>query len=230
MSAFLIILAIIILLVIIFLPQYWVAHVIKKNQQPSDQIPGNGGQFARHLLDRFNLQDVAVEQTQSGDHYDPQDRVIRLSEDNFNNHSLSAIVIAAHEVGHAIQHGTHYRLFKLRGFLAVAGIIAEKTGIIIFMIMPILTLVSRAPIVGLLGSLSALALLGVGVLVHLVTLPVEWDASFNRALPILEAGDYIDDKDMHAARQILKAAALTYLAGALASLLNFSRWISILRR
>jgi len=230
MPAILILLAIIALLAIVFLPQYWVTHVIKKHSHPSKQIPGSGGQFARHLLDKFNLQDVSVEQTQAGDHYDPQDRVVRLSDENFNNHSLSAIVIAAHEVGHAIQHHTHYPLFRLRRFLAITGIVAEKAGIVIFMIMPILTLISRAPIVGLLGSMSALALLGVGVLVHLVTLPVEWDASFNRALPVLKAGDYINEKDTQAAHQILKAAAFTYLAGALASLLNFSRWIAILRK
>ena len=73
------------------------------------------------------------------------------------------------------------------------------------------------------------ALLAIRVVVHLVTLPVEYDASFNKALPILEQGGYLKPEDMPAVRQVLKAAALTYVAGALVSLLDLARWIRILR-
>jgi Zn-dependent membrane protease YugP len=230
MQLLLIILLILLVLGIIFVPQIWLTRTLRKYHQPADKFPGTGGQFAVHLLKQLNIEDVNVEVTPSGDHYDPRQKMVRLGEDNFNNKSLTAIVVAAHEVGHAIQHKSSYRLFRLRQALAVLAIVAEKTGIIIFMIMPVLTLVSRAPIVGIMATASAVILMSIGVLVHLITLPVEWDASFRRALPILEAGEYLDTEDYPAARKILKAAAFTYLAGALSSLLNLSRWIAILRR
>jgi Zn-dependent membrane protease YugP len=230
MQLLLIILLILLFLGIVFIPQVWLTRTLKKYHQPADKFPGTGGQFAVHLLKQLGINEVNVEATQSGDHYDPRQKMVRLGEDNFNNKSLTAIVVAAHEVGHAIQHKSRYRLFRLRQALAVLAIFAEKTGIIIFMIMPVLTLVSRAPIVGIMATAAAVALMSIGVLVHLITLPVEWDASFRRALPLLEAGEYLDTEDYPAARKILKAAAFTYLAGALSSLLNLSRWIAILRR
>lgn len=230
MQLFFILIFILFVLALVFLPQIWLTHVLKKHHQPDNKFPGNGGQFARHLLDKLNIKDVNVESTESGDHYDPRSKSVRLSPDNYNKQSLTAIVVAAHEVGHAIQHHSHQRLFKTRQRLALVAIFAEKIGVVIFMVMPILTLISRTPTVGLLTTMAAVAMMGVGVLVHLVTLPVEWDASFKRAMPLLEAGQYLDPDDYPAARKILKAAALTYLAGALSSLLNLSRWIAILRR
>lgn len=227
----LIVLALILfVLAIIFLPQIWLTHILNRYHQPDNKFPGNGGQFARHLLDKLEINDVSVESTESGDHYDPRAKSVRLSPDNYNKQSLTAIVVAAHEVGHAIQHHAHHRLFKTRQRLAIVAIIAEKTGVVIFMIMPILTLISRTPAVGLITTVAAVAMMAVGVLVHLITLPVEWDASFKRAMPLLEAGNYLEPDDYPAARKILTAAALTYLAGALSSLLNLSRWLAILRR
>jgi Zn-dependent membrane protease YugP len=85
-------------------------------------------------------------------------------------------------------------------------------------------------LIGVLMFLAGIASMGVATIVHFVTLPVEYDASFNKALPILIKGNYIDEKDRPAARRILKAAALTYVAASLASLLNLWRWIAILRR
>ncbi len=230
MHLLLIILLIALVLGIIFLPQLWLTRTLKKYHQPSDRYPGTGGQFASHLLKQLGIDEVKVEATTAGDHYDPTDKMVRLGDDNFNNRSLTAIVVAAHEVGHAIQHKSRSRLFRLRQVLAILATVAEKTGVIIFMLMPVLTLVSRAPVVGILTTVAAVSLMSVGVLVHLITLPVEWDASFKRALPVLEAGQYLNEEDYPAARKILKAAALTYIAGALASLLNLSRWIAILKR
>jgi len=225
-----IIFLIIILLGLIYLPNIWLTHTLKKYEQPKDKFPGTGGQFATHLLTQLHIEDVTVEQTDKGDHYDPVSRCVRLSPKYHNEKSLTAIVVAAHEVGHAIQHKSNYGLFKLRTVLAVAANITEKTGVLILMLMPIITMISRSPALGLITTLSAVAFMTIGLTVHLITLPVEWDASFNRALPILQAGEYLDEEDYPAANKILKAAALTYVAGALTSILNFSRWIAILRR
>jgi uncharacterized protein len=96
--------------------------------------------------------------------------------------------------------------------------------------IPVITILVRLPAAGVLMFLAGLASLGASVVVHFVTLPVEWDASFRRALPILEKGEYISRKDQSAARRILTACALTYVANSLTSLLNLWRWIAILRR
>ena len=95
--------------------------------------------------------------------------------------------------------------------------------------MPAVTSVTRAPALGGFLFLLGISSMFMATIVHLITLPVETDASFNKALPILEAG-YVDAEDMPKVRQILRAAALTYLAGSLSSLLNLWRWIAILRR
>ncbi len=91
-------------------------------------------------------------------------------------------------------------------------------------------LIARVPQASLGILLLAVASMALGTLVHLVTLPVELDASYGKALPILEQGNYLQDGDLPHARRILKAAALTYVAGSLASLLNLGRWIAVLRR
>ena len=96
--------------------------------------------------------------------------------------------------------------------------------------IPIAVALARTPSAGLLVLLAGMATMGISALVHLVTLPVEWDASFRRALPVLQEGNYLSPQDMQGARRILMAAALTYVAASLASLLNLWRWIMLLRR
>ena len=96
--------------------------------------------------------------------------------------------------------------------------------------IPIVAGITRTPAAGLFVLLAGIATMGIGTLIHFLTLPVEWDASFNRALPVLEKGGYLSREDLYGARRILKAAALTYVAASLASLLNLWRWIAIMRR
>ena len=155
---------------------------------------------------------------------------MRLSPENYDGKSLTAITVAAHEVGHAMQHASGYRFFQLRHALAHFAHYTEKMGTAAIVAMPVLALVTRSPGVG--GAVFVLGIAGIamGTLVHLATLPVELDASFGRALPVLLKGDYISQDQSWHARRILKAAALTYVAGSLASLLNLYRWIAILRR
>ena len=103
-----IVLLILIVLALVFGPGLWVRQVMSKYSKPVDRYRGSGGQLARYLLDNLNLNDVQVEVTEQGDHYDPESRTVRLSEKNFNDRSLTAVTIAAHEVGHAIQHHQNY--------------------------------------------------------------------------------------------------------------------------
>ncbi|MDH5479701.1 MAG: zinc metallopeptidase [Nitrosomonas sp.] len=215
---------------LIFGPSYWVKHTLEKYSYPQDRYPGTGGELARILLDWANLQSVKVEETEQGDHYDPIQKVVRLTPDKFNGKSLTAITVAAHEVGHAIQDRDGYLPLRLRTRLVRLAAPAEKLGAAILMIAPLMVVFTRAPVVGVLFFIGGLLTLGAATLVHLVTLPMEMHASFARALPMLEKGNYLIKGDEQHARRILRAAALTYVSASLTTLLNIGRWWAILRR
>lgn len=205
---------------------------MKKYSEPADRYKdqGNGGELARHLLDRFDLGDVKVEETPDGDHYDPVAKAVRLTPGNYTGYSLTAVTVAAHEVGHAIQDARGESLFRARQKLAKTAMVAERCAGILLIAAPIVFILTRAPQASILTILIGAMSMAMGTVVHLVTLPVEFDASYRKALPILKEGDYLREADLQHAERILKAAALTYVAGSLASLLNLGRWIAILRR
>ncbi len=211
-------------------PGLWVQHVLKKYGKPIDRYAGSGASLARHLLDEHGLQSVLVEATDSGDHYDPIAKVVRLTPDKHDGRSLTAITVAAHEVGHAVQDQVGYPALKWRTRLvrAMSGI--EKIGAGILVLSPILGIVTRIPALGLVTFLAGLMTLGTSAIIHVITLPTEFDASFNRALPMLDKYDILKATDRPHARRLLTAAALTYVAASLMSLLNIARWIAILRR
>ena len=220
----------IILIALLLGPQYWVKWVLNKyNRKPEANFTGTGGELVRHLLDQYGLVSVKSEVTQSGDHYDPQARSVRLLEDHYNGRTLTAITIAAHEVGHAIQHARGDRLFLWRSRLAIIAVAAQKLGSLLLFLVPLVSIITKVPAIGLITLLSAILVMGMGLIVHLLTLPVEIDASFNKALPILESG-YLQPEQMAPARRILRAAAFTYVSSALAGLLNFWRWMQVLRK
>lgn len=221
---------IVILLGLVFGPGLWVKHVLAKYAQPADRYKGSGAQLARFLLDRRGMESVAVEQTEKGDHYDPIAKAVRLSPDNFQGHSLTAIAVAAHEVGHAVQDHTGYPPLKLRHRLVMSMRHAERLGAGLLMVSPFIGMLTRAPQLGLLMFVGGLLTLGTSTLVHLVTLPTEIDASFGRALPMLEEENILIEDDMPHAARLLRAAAFTYVAASLMSLLNVARWWAIIRR
>jgi len=221
--------ALILLLALATLPQLWVRSVMDRHSVDRPDFPGTGGQFARHLLDEMNLREIGVEETQIGDHYDPQSKTVRLSPGNFAGRSLTAVTVAAHEVGHAMQDATRYPPLVARTRLAKTGAIVERVGVFVMIAAPIMAVVVKHPAAMFAQVGAGLLLIGFTVLVHLTTLPVEFDASFKRALPVLRVGQYIPERDMPAARGILRAAALTYVAGALISLINIARWMRVLR-
>lgn len=226
---FFFVIGVLILGAIIFLPQYWVKHAIKKHSGWRFDFSGTGGELAEHLIKEFNLSDVKVEETNEGDHYSPDEKIVRLSKDNFEGKSITAIAIAAHEIGHAIQDHRGEKMFNLRQSLAKFANTSDVIASIFFFAAPVLAVLAKTPLAffGFIGL--GIALLAVRIFVHLVTLPVEWDASFSKALPILEQGGYLKPEDIPAAKEVLKAAAFTYVASALMSLVNLARWIRIIR-
>ena len=222
-------LVIISILLVLYGPYGWARYVLNRYGR-EEYFSGDGFELARLLLERQNLSAVRLEETPAGDHYDPEKKVIRLSRARCGRRSLTAVVVAAHEVGHAIQDQQAYRPLRTRARLVAMAARAEKMGAIIMMAVPVMALVTRLPATGWLIFLGGLATLCIPLLVHLFTLPTEFDASYKRALPALEDGPLIPPEDFPAARRILTACALTYVAGALVGLLNVWRWIRVLRR
>ena len=210
-------------------PSLWANRVLRQHSQASDKYAGTGSQFAAHLIKQLKL-DISLEQTDQGDHYDPIHKTVRLSPDNFNQKSLTAVVVAAHEVGHALQDQLDYRPLRMRTQLAQVAHHAERVGALFMYAIPVIFLLTHTPASGLLMFALGLVTMGIGSVVHMVTLPVEFDASFKRAMPVLQAGNYLDDQDMRHARKILLACALTYVAQSLAGLFNIWRWMTVFRR
>ena len=215
------------LLALIFGPQAWIRATMRQHAVDRPDFPGTGAELARHILDRAGLTEVKVERIAEGDHYSPQDRAVRLSVSNFDGKSVTAVAVAAHEVGHALQHAEGYGPLMLRQKLIGYSIVIERTGSILLMATPLVFALIKSPLILLAEIAGAFAIMSSTVVIHAVTLPTEFNASFKRALPVLL--HYLPPEDMPAARSVLKAAALTYVAAALATLLNIGRWLRVLR-
>ena len=138
-----IIVFIILILAIVFGPSLWVKRVLEKYSLPADRYAGTGAQLARHLLNKHGLEDVAVERTPEGDHYDPQAKAVRLTDDKFDGKSLTAITVAAHEVGHALQDRDGYAPLRVRGQLVRASRWVEKLGAGVLLVSPFIGILTR---------------------------------------------------------------------------------------
>ena len=213
-----------ILIIIAFIFSLWAQFRVKgtfnKWSDTATSSGMTGYDAARHMLDANGLQDVPIEPVRGSltDHYDPIHRVVRLSEPVYYERSISAISVACHEVGHAIQHKESYPMLVARHKM-----------------FPIVNIASCiAPFLLIAGFLfGALNLIGLGivffsaaVLFQLVTLPVEFNAS-NRAREIMVSEGYITNEEERGVAKVLNAAALTYVAAALLSLLELLRYILI---
>ena len=219
-----------IVLALIFGPSLWVKFVMWRYSSEKPEMPGTGGELAKHLVERFSLKDVDVEVTEQGDHYDPIEKKVRLSQEHYGSKSLTAIAIAAHEVGHAIQDQQGDKRLATRTKMVPIVDKVARWSVAIIYLSPIIGIITRHPM-----PFSSLLILGLSgfiarMIIHALTLPIEFDASFSKALPLLREGNYVSQSNEKAVSSILRAAALTYVSAALADILNLSRWIVILSR
>jgi len=218
------------LVLAIYAPQIWVQYVMRRYAREIEDMPGTGGELAQHLLDVYKLSDVIVEEAQPGqDHFDPQAKAVRVSPSNYHGRSVTAVAVAAHEVGHAIQFHRQEPVSQLRGKYMPTALIIKKLGITALMFMPVITGIVHIPQVALLMILAGVLAMIVSALIYLIILPEELDASFNKALPMLVKGQYIQADQETAIRRVLQAAAMTYFAAALADVFRLWRWIGYLR-
>lgn len=209
--------------VILLLPLY-AQMKVKGTYRKFSNVPAQrgmtGAQVARMILDHHGLTDVRVVPTQGvlSDHYNPATKTVALSESNYYQSSLAGIAVAAHEVGHAIQHKEAYSFLTLRAKLVpVANISSNMSWIFV--------------LIGIFASSSGFLLLGIvlllaGVVFQVVTLPVEFDAS-KRAMNEVVSLGIIGNNEETGARKVLNAAALTYVAAAAVAVLELLRLVLI---
>lgn len=199
----------------------WAQVKVQSNYSKWSKVPASAGltgaETARRILDQNGLYNVGVQPVrgQLSDHYDPIRRTVNLSEDNYYGNSIAAISVAAHEVGHAIQHKEQYSMLMLRH--RMVPMVNFTSGIAPFLI-----------IFGIIAGF--LELFGIGVLFYtgavafqLVTLPVEFNAS-NRAKDILVRNGFIRNREERGVNKVLGAAAFTYVAAALLALVELLRF------
>lgn len=203
-----------------FLAQMWMQSAYSSAaRQPA---PLSGSAAARKILDQAGLYDVGIEQVGGTltDHYDPSHRVLRLSPDVFHGRSLAAVGIAAHEAGHAIQHATHYAPLVVRNLAVPLAGFGSSFGV--YMLMFGFLLSSKWL------AFAGLILFSAVVVFQLINLPVEFDASF-RAKRLLQELGMVQKSSMGYVHSVLNAAALTYVAGTLQSVMQLLYFLSLMQ-
>ncbi len=217
------------LVLLIFGPQLWVRYVLWRHSTEQPEMPGTGAELATHLIERFKLEGVEVIKAEpDSNYYSPDDRVVALSPDVYDGKSVTAVAVAAHEVGHAIQFSRDEPISKLRTQYLGKVYTIQRIGSGLLLVIPILAAISRSPQVSMLMIAVLLITMLSSVLMYVAILPEEYDASFNKALPILKEG-YLPERLMGSAHSVLKACALTYVAGALLDVVRLWRWIRFLK-
>ena len=215
-------------LFIFVLPRIWLNRALKRNDEILESMPFTGLEFGKLLLKENALEGVKITHTDLGDHYDLENQEVRVLEERLSKKSITAISIVAHEIGHAIQHKEKYmpleqrtKLVKNTSWISRLGGGALYSGIPIILAMGSFGLIKICLFVVVLSVI-------ISALVHLITLDVEMDASFNRALPILE--EKVPTEYINSCRSVLRAAAFTYVIGALTNFLSLIYlWVLISR-
>lgn len=207
--------------IITLVAEYFVQSRYRLYRKKGNSKDLTGQEVARMILDENGLSDIYITEVKGTltDHYDPNRKVVRLSTEVFHGTSIAACSVAAHEVGHALQDKEGYFLIRLRGFIFPFVNFASKFGYL-------------AIIIGLLFQMLDLAWGGVGLLLiillfQLITLPVEFNAS-NRALMYLKKFDILNKNELVGSQDMLKAAAMTYVAGLASTILEILRFVFIL--
>lgn len=182
-----------------------------------------GAEAAERILRSQGIHDVSIERVSGNltDHYDPSSKVLRLSDSTYNNASVAAVGVAAHECGHALQHARGYAPLQLRSSLVPLANLGSNAGIAIFF-LGLLFYNSMGDVMLTVGII----LFSAAVLFQLITLPVEFDAS-SRALKLLESNGILASSEIPTTRKVLGAAALTYVAAAASAIIQLLRLVAI---
>ena len=222
------ILYLIFLFILFIAPIIWYNYIFKKNDKVLINMPFTGFEFGRKLLQEHNLNDVQIEGTKLGDHYDLINKKVMVLEDRLGKKSLTSITIICHEIAHAIQHKENYKPLKRRNVIIrnTSWITQLGSGILLIG-FPIIFATGSYGFIKICLAVAAFSLL-ISALIHIITLDVEIDASFNKAYPIIK--QKVPVEYHQACRSILLAAALTYVIGVFRSFFSLRFiWMLITR-
>lgn len=201
----------IIFLILSTAPIIWLNYVFHKNDQILINMPFTGLEFGKLILKDYGLTEVKIEKSLSVDHYDLLEKKVKVTQERLSKKSLTAISIVCHEIGHAIQHKEKYKALEQRTSLVRNTAWISQIGSSILLIgIPTILATGYYPLIKVCLLLALLSLL-IGIIVHLITLEVELDASFNKALPILI--EKVPPEYHDSCKSILRAAAFTYVIG-----------------
>ena len=180
-------------------------------------MPFTGNELGLKILQENKLENVLIEPIKQIDHYNPLEKKVNISEDKLYKKSITSIAVVAHEIGHAIQDKENYKPLLLRQKLIEKTMIFQRAGSFLLIFgLPSIFAITKSPFITFLAAIIIMGCLSTNVLIHLITLPVEFDASFKRALPILQK--YVPKQNMRQCRSVLRAAAFTYLAQSIVSI------------
>ena len=212
-------------LFVFVLPKLWLSNAMKKNDEELVNMPFTAEEFGKLILEENNLSGVKIEETEKVDHYDLNDKTVRVQQGRLAKKSLTSLTIICHEIGHAIQHEEEYGpLVRRTSLVERTQWISKFGGVILYSGLPLILATGSFGLIKICLLLVLISVL-LGVFIHLITLDVEVDASFNRAMPILE--EKIPKEYHSQCKNVLQAAAFTYVIGALTSFLSL-RYIWLL--
>ena len=201
-----------------FIPGLWVNYTLNKHNDVLPNMPFSAKEFGEELLKEKGLDDVKIETTKEGDHYSLTDKTVRVEPSRLDRKSLTSITVMCHEIGHAIQHKENYPPLERRNKLAkVTNLITKLSTVIAYIGIPVIISTGALPLIRVCLIIVFASIL-ISMIIHLMTLDVELDASFKRAMPILEKKI---PQDYHSAsKSILRVCAFTYVIASLTSILR----------
>ena len=198
-------------------PSLWVNYTLKKYNKFLPDMPFTGKELGDKILQEQNISNVLIKPIKQMDHYNPIEKKIHIGEDKINKKSITSIAVTVHEIGHAIQDKENYKPLKLRQSLMEKTLLFQRLGSFLLIIgLPSIFTLTKSPFITFIAAIIIMGCLSTNVLIHLITLPVELDASFKRALPILKK--YVPSENLKQCRSVLRAAAFTYLAQSIVSI------------
>ena len=201
---------------VVFLPSLWVNYILKKFNVTFSDMPFTGKELGKKILEDQNITNVSINSIKQLDHYNPIEKKIHISEDKIDKKSITSISVVTHEIGHAIQDKENYKPLKLRQTLIEKTYVLQRIGSFLLIIgLPSIFAFTKNPFITFLAGIMIMGCLSTNVLIHLITLPVELDAS-KKALNILKK--YVPNKNLKQCKSVLRAAALTYLAQSIISI------------
>ena len=199
-------------------PGLWVNYTLNKYDDALPNMPFTAKEFGLNLLKEQNLDEVNIEDTKIGDHYDTVSKTVRVKPDRLDKKSITSITVMCHEIGHAIQHKENYPpLIRRQKIISKTEWLNKLSSLLLYAGIPTILATGAIPFIRVCVIIIFASIL-INVVSHLITLDVELDASFKRAMPILE--NKIPKEYHSSCKSILRVCAFTYVIGSLTTILN----------